>query len=70
MKLDIYDIMGRKVKNLLDGNRSAGYYTTVWNGTDEMGRDVSSGAYIYQFVATSSNGERAFKQSGKLMLTR
>jgi len=70
VKLDVYDVMGRKIRSLLDDSKSAGYYTVVWNGRDEAGSDVSSGVYIYQFVATPSNGERAFKQSGKLMLTR
>ena len=70
VKLEIYDVMGRKVKTLLDGSKSAGYYTVVWNGRDEMGRDVSSGAYLYHFVVVPANGEKIFKQSGKLMLTR
>jgi len=70
VKLDIYDVMGRKVRSLLDGGKSAGCFTVVWNGRDETGRDVSSGTYLYRFAATPTNGEKPFIQSGKLVLTR
>lgn len=68
--LEVFDMMGRRVRTLLVGSRSAGYYNVVWNGKDDTGSDVSSGVYIYQFAATPSDPARAFRQSGKLMLTR
>lgn len=70
VNLEIYDVMGRKVGTLVDGSKSAGYYTVVWNGKDETGKDVSSGVYLYRFVAAPTNGRNAFRKSGKLMLTR
>lgn len=70
VSLEIFDIMGRKVRSLLDGGKSAGYHTVVWNGRDNVGKDVASGTYLYRFVAVPSNGSKAFDQSGKLMLTR
>ncbi len=70
VKLDIYDVVGRKVRTLVDGDKSAGYYSVVWNGRDERGRDVSSGTYLYRFTAVPTNGEKAFIQSGKLMFTK
>jgi hypothetical protein len=70
VKMEIYDVTGRKVKTLLDGSRSAGYYSVVWNGRDENGREVASGMYLYRFTATPITGEKAFTQSGKLVLTK
>jgi hypothetical protein len=70
IRLEIFDVTGRKVRSLLNVGRSAGHYSVVWNSTDDSGRDVSSGVYFYQFVAASLNGEKPFKQSGKLVLTR
>jgi hypothetical protein len=70
VKMDIYDVMGRKVRTLMDGSRSAGSYSVVWNSRDDHGRDVASGVYLYRFVASPTNGDKPFTQSGKLVLTR
>jgi hypothetical protein len=70
VNLEVYDMMGRRVRTLVDGSKSAGYYDVVWNSKDESGSDVSSGVYLYRFTATPTNGDRPFMQSGKLMLTR
>jgi len=48
--LDVYDIMGRKVKTLLNENLSAGVHQITWNSTDENGNHVSSGVYFYKLV--------------------
>jgi flagellar hook assembly protein FlgD len=40
----IYDVLGRKVKTLIDDDsHRAGFYTAVWDGRDDGGRSVSSG---------------------------
>lgn len=58
VRLKIYDLMGRKVKTLVNGRRVAGTYTVVWDGTDDTGKPVVSGVYFYRlwvnnrFVAT------------------
>jgi hypothetical protein len=70
VKMEIYDAMGRKVRSLVDGTKSAGYYSVVWNGRNDQGRDVASGVYLYRFTASPTNGERPFTQSGKLMLMK
>ncbi len=70
VRLEIYDMMGRRVKSLVSSNRSAGCYSAVWNGRDDNGKEVSSGVYLYQFIALPLNGGKAFRHSGKLMLTR
>ena len=70
VKLDIYDILGRKVRNLIDGDVSVGYYSVIWNGRGESGKDVSSGTYLYRFTAVPRSGEKAFIHSGKLMLLK
>ncbi len=70
VNLEVYDMMGRKIRTLIDGSKSAGYFSVVWNSKDESGRDVSSGVYLYRFTATPTNGEKPFQQSGKLMLMK
>jgi flagellar hook assembly protein FlgD len=39
--------MGHKVRDLVNQNQNAGYQTVIWNATDNYGRKVSSGYYIY-----------------------
>lgn len=46
--LKIYDVQGKLVKTLINENRQAGEYSVVWNGTDDNGKKVSSGIYIYR----------------------
>jgi hypothetical protein len=50
VKLVIYDIAGRKVRTLVDGNIDAGYKKIVWNGRDDFGNGVATGMYIYRLV--------------------
>ncbi|MDP6169354.1 MAG: FlgD immunoglobulin-like domain containing protein, partial [Candidatus Marinimicrobia bacterium] len=44
--LIIHDMMGRRVRTLVDGPQTAGNRFTQWNGTDEQGRPVTSGVYL------------------------
>ncbi len=46
--LKIFDIQGRLVKTLINENRQIGEYSVTWNGTDDNGKQVSSGIYIYR----------------------
>ena len=47
VKLEILDVRGRVVKTLVEGDRPAGQrYEATWNGTDESGRRMPSGAYM------------------------
>ncbi len=46
--LTVYDLTGQKVKTLVNKKMSAGSHTAVWNGMNEMGQKVSSGAYFYR----------------------
>lgn len=45
-KLYIYNIMGQKIRELVNGDLEAGKHAIVWDGCDERGNTVSSGTYI------------------------
>jgi len=49
--LDIYNIEGRRVKRLVDGQYSAGVYNVTWDGQNEQGNDVATGVYFYRLEA-------------------
>jgi len=42
----VYDLLGRQVKTLVDENQAAGSYQAVWSGTDAVGAQAASGAYL------------------------
>jgi len=51
VKLRIYDVNGRLVRKLVDGDQPAGPHVAVWNGTDDLGRGVASGHYYARIDA-------------------
>jgi len=48
VRLDIYNILGQKVKTLVNTNMNQGTYKVMWDGTNQHGGMVSSGVYIYK----------------------
>lgn len=48
-KIEVYDIKGRKVKTLVEENRSPGSYTVAWDGTDARLNKLASGVYILRY---------------------
>lgn len=45
--IDVYNLLGEKVTNLVSAERRAGTYNIHWDGTDKNGRTVASGIYFY-----------------------
>ena len=48
VELSIHDISGRLVKTLVRDIRDAGDHQATWDGTNDRGREVSSGIYLYR----------------------
>jgi len=48
VKLTVYNILGQKVKVLVDEKKSPGYYEIAWDGRGDSGEEVASGVYLYQ----------------------
>jgi hypothetical protein len=44
----IYDVQGRHVRALADGEMAAGEHAVVWDGKDDAGRAVAAGTYFYE----------------------
>jgi flagellar hook assembly protein FlgD len=49
--LKIYNILGQKVRTLVDESKRAGSYEVIWDGKDDKGKEVGSGIYFYQLRA-------------------
>ena len=50
-RLTIYNIIGQRVRTLVDEAKLPGEYKVVWDGKDENREPVSSGIYLYKLVA-------------------
>jgi fibronectin type 3 domain-containing protein len=48
VRLQVFDVLGRRVAILADGPMEAGYYEIVWDGRNETGGNVASGVYFYK----------------------
>jgi len=48
--LEIYNILGQKVRTLVDDFQFAGDYRVIWNGLDDFGSHVPSGIYITRLL--------------------
>jgi hypothetical protein len=54
----VYDVSGRKVRTLVNGEKDAGRHVVDWDGRDEGGRPVGSGVYFYRMVAAGFSDVR------------
>ncbi|MEK6571654.1 MAG: FlgD immunoglobulin-like domain containing protein, partial [Bacteroidota bacterium] len=49
--LEIYNILGEKVRTLINAETyQAGYFSVVWDGRDNLGRVSPSGIYFYRIA--------------------
>jgi len=51
VRIAVYNILGQRVKILLDRGQMAGRKSVVWDGKNEKGQEVSSGIYFYRIEA-------------------
>jgi photosystem II stability/assembly factor-like uncharacterized protein len=47
--IEIFNVIGQKVRTLIDEPKSPGFYLVEWNGKDDMGSSLSTGVYFYRF---------------------
>jgi hypothetical protein len=47
----VYDILGRRIKELFNEEKNTGKYSITWNGKDNNDNNVSSGTYFYQIIS-------------------
>ncbi|MCD6176767.1 MAG: PQQ-binding-like beta-propeller repeat protein [Candidatus Cloacimonetes bacterium] len=48
IELTVYNLKGQKIKQLINDQLPVGQHSVIWNGTDENGKNVSSGVYLYK----------------------
>lgn len=63
-KITIYNILGKKVRVLVEEYETTGEKRVLWDGKDDQGQDASSGIYFYRIQAGD------FAESKKMVLLR
>ena len=64
INISVYNITGQIVATLVDGHRSAGSYSLVWDGKDDNGKRLANGVYVYRLLADG------FVKTRKMVLMR
>ena len=62
VRLEVFNLLGQRIATLVDGQRPAGFHTAQWHATDEAGRAVGAGVYIYRMTVGME------RQTGRMVL--
>jgi len=62
VKIEVFDLFGRRIKTLTDREWAPGYQTLQWDCTSDNGARVHAGVYTYRLIAPS------FRQQKKMVL--
>jgi hypothetical protein len=65
VNLQIYDITGRQVEQLVNSNIQAGYHTVTFDGSA-----LASGVYFYRIRANDNSGKNLFTKIMKMLLVK
>jgi len=58
VRLAVYDLQGRLVRNLVSEPMTAGEHTLVWDGRDDANQQAASGTYVYRLTADGTTLSR------------
>ena len=64
ISIDIYDMIGNKVRTVVNQVQDAGIKSHQWNATNDLGQPVSAGIYLYTIQAGD------FRQTRKMVLLK
>ena len=71
VSINIYNILGEKVRSFKRRHNSAGEYSVRWDGKSEQGKAVSSGIYFYRMAIHSDRMTAgSFTQIKRMLLLR
>ena len=58
VRLEVFDLQGRRVAVLVEGETAAGYHAIAWNRQDGNGASVRPGVYLYRLTAGSFRDQK------------
>ena len=51
VRIEVFNVLGRRAATLVDSDQPAGHHRVIWDGTNRLGKTVSSGVYFYKIEA-------------------
>ncbi len=64
VRMEIFNILGQRVRTLIDGNLTQGKHRLIWNGRNDQGQIMPSGIYIYRLKSEK------FTSSKRMLIIR
>ena len=64
VNITIYNMLGRQVRTIINQTQNAGYKSVIWDATNDYGKPVTAGIYLYQIQAVG------FIQTKKMVLLK
>jgi flagellar hook assembly protein FlgD len=55
VEITVFNVLGQRVTDLVNGYREAGSYEVIWDGKDDAGQSVASGVYFYRIKTDQFN---------------
>ena len=62
--MKVYNVLGNEVATLVNRDQQTGWYTVLWDGRDNRGREVASGVYFCRLNVSD------FNKTTKMVLVR
>ena len=53
VNISVFNVLGQRVRNLVDQDLAAGSYSTTWDGRDDSSQPLASGVYFYRLQSGS-----------------
>ncbi|MBN2281656.1 MAG: hypothetical protein JXQ65_13830 [Candidatus Marinimicrobia bacterium] len=71
VELFVYNILGHKIREVVNKKMNSGYYRVFWDGMDQSGHRVASGVYLYRILMEDQNsGEIYLNKTQKMLLIK
>jgi len=70
VRLVLYNLLGQKVRTLVEGVRSPGRHAVRWDGRDEAGHPLPAGIYLCRLQVRTAKGASVFQEVQKVALVR
>ena len=58
VSLELYNVLGEKVRTLVNADKKAGFYEVIWDGRSDEGIELPSGVYLLRMKSGDFNAEK------------
>ena len=69
IRVEVLDLLGRRIKTLFEGFKNAGSYSVRWDGKDDRNQTAASGTYILRLSAGGQSINRVVK-TGRMVMVK